>query len=204
MKLLKWLGMAGVLGFILSVNTPVWNYLARPMLVEPSVRSSDAIIVLGAGVLSDQTLTDESLRRAVYGLRLFNRGLAPLLVLSGPRRRDFPGLSEAEIRRDLAIQWGIPAGQILVVSDVATTQEESVKIAAALSERGASDVLLVTSALHMRRAKSVFERAGLTVFAAPSDNYPVAAVAPQERFLLMMWVLEQGVALLHYRFSGYV
>jgi uncharacterized SAM-binding protein YcdF (DUF218 family) len=204
MRFLKWLGIAGVLGFVISVHTPLWNYLARPMVVEPSVQAGDAIIVLGAGVLSDQTLTDESLRRAIHGLRLFNRGLAPLLVLSGPRRKDVPGLSEAEVRRDLAIQWGIPAGQILVVSDVMTTQEESLKIAAALSERGASTALLVTSALHMRRAKGVFEKAGLIVLAAPSDNYPRAAVGPQERLLLMMSVLEQGMALLQYRLAGYV
>lgn len=204
MKILKWLGVVGVAGFLISVGTPAWNYLAMPLLVEPTIENADAIVVLGAGVMPDGTLSDESLRRAVSGMQLFNRGLAPLIVLSGPARRDQPDRSEAEIRRDLAIQWGIPAGQILVVSDVLTTQEESLKVTSALSERAASSALLVTSSLHMKRARAVFERSGLKILPAPSDDYPGSAASPQQRFLLMMWVLEQGLANLHYKLAGYV
>ena len=40
----------------------------------------------------------------------------------------------------------------------------------ALIRRGLRTVLLVTDAIHMRRARALFERAGFTVRPAPTDD----------------------------------
>jgi len=204
MNILKWVGVTALSGFLISVTTPLWSYLARPLVVEPSLAHADAIVVLAAGIEPSGSLSSESLRRAVHGLQLFKRGFAPVILLSGPRGRSRAGRSEADARLDLALHWGVPADHIVVVSQGTTTWDETQAIASALSARRASTALLVTSSLHMKRARAVLERRGVTVLPAPSDDYLGVPRSPQQRFFLMLRVLEQGAAYLRYRAAGYI
>lgn len=180
----------------------MWNRIASALAGPTMVASSDAIVVLSASLLSDKTLTDESLRRALHGIRLYQRGLAPLIVLSGRERVSPP--TEAEIRAKLARDMGIPADAILLEKAANTTREESMRIGELLLSRNARRILLVTESLHMRRAKLVFERAGFQVLPAPSDEYPQIASAPAGRFWLMFRVLQETGGLLYYRTAGYI
>ena len=50
--------------------------------------------------------------------------------------------------------------------------------AALLKSRGISRVLLVTSALHMPRARAQFERAGLQVVPAATDHLATTTASP--------------------------
>lgn len=102
------------------------------------------------------------------------------------------------------MRMGIPTDRILLNTKALTTREEAIEIAPVLAERGAVTVLLVTQGLHMRRAMRVFERAGLKVLPAPSDNNPASALSPADRLLLMREILQQGVALVYYRLAGYM
>lgn len=86
MNILKWVGVTALSGFLISVTTPLWSYLARPLVVEPSLAHADAIVVLAAGIEPSGSLSSESLRRAVHGLQLFKRGFAPVILLSGRLR----------------------------------------------------------------------------------------------------------------------
>src|SRR5262249_29251148 len=56
-------------------------------------------------------LSPTSLRRTMHGIRLHREGLAPLLVLSGSRRRRPP--SEAELRRALARVCDVPPDAVI-------------------------------------------------------------------------------------------
>jgi uncharacterized SAM-binding protein YcdF (DUF218 family) len=204
LKTFRWVGILAFAVFLISVSTPVWNRVGGLLAVPAAIGKADAIVVLGAGVRIDGTLGDESLRRHWYGMQLFKQGLAPVLVLVGPPHRERPALSEAEVRRALAIQFGIPPEQVLAVGNVWTTRDESLRVASALAERRANTVLLVTSSVHMRRAMRLFDRAGLRVLPAPSDDIPNTARSPGDRFWLMMSVLSQGLALLQHRIAGYI
>lgn len=201
-KIFRWTGIVALVGLGISVGTPVWNYAASLLLVVPVIAKADAIVVLGSGIGADGTLSDESLRRTVHGMQLFKQGLAPVLVLSGPVRREPPWRSEAGARRDLAMQMGIPPDRILTIERVLTTQDEASQTATALGGHETVSVLLVTEGLHMRRAMRLFERAGLKVLPAPSDNYPPSASSPKDRLRVMVWFLEQGGAFAYYRLSG--
>ena len=147
------------------------------------------------------TLSDESLRRALYGIRLYQRGLAPLIVLSGRERVGPP--TEAKIRAELAREMGIPENVILLEETANTTHEESMRIGKILVSHGTQKVLLVTGSLHMRRAKLAFENVGFRVFPAPSDNYPNIRSSPAGRFWLMFRVLQESIGLLYYKSAGY-
>jgi uncharacterized SAM-binding protein YcdF (DUF218 family) len=168
------------------------------------IQQSEAIVVLGAGLLPQGVLGDESERRVITGIELFKRGMAPLLVLSGPARPDAPAPTEGAIRAKLAESMGILPAAILLEETANTTHEESIHISRALQARNATRILLVTDSLHMRRAKLVFERAGLQVQPAVSADYPAFLASPGDRLWLSIQIVRESGAQTYYRLAGYI
>lgn len=203
-RIIRRLGILTVLLFFLTALTPVSNIAGRAVAVAPSVEPTGAIVVLAAGILNGGDLVDESLRRAIKGIELYKKGFAPLIVLSGKARSNQPIPTEAEVRAQLAEVTGIPREAILKEETANTTREESILISALLKERNVNRILLVTESLHMRRARMVFERAGLQVMPAPADDYPNAARSPRDRIWLTMRIATESAALIYYRVSGYL
>ncbi len=67
------------------------------------------------------------------------------------------------------LDLGVPASAMLLEDRRLTTGENARLTAALLRPQGVDTVILVTSALHMRRARAEFELAGLKVIPAPTD-----------------------------------
>jgi uncharacterized SAM-binding protein YcdF (DUF218 family) len=114
--------------------------------------------------------------RIWHGARLFKKGLAPKIILSGGRgpgledRRDIQ--TEAQAMRVLLLDFAIPESA-LVLEDASRTTRENAAQTKRITAGG--PVALVTSAFHMPRALKTFERAGV-----PADAYPTDfRVAPQ-------------------------
>jgi uncharacterized SAM-binding protein YcdF (DUF218 family) len=106
--------------------------------------------------------------RVWHAARLYRAGKAPLIVLSGGTVN--PGeMPEALAMRQFLGDLGVPASALLLESRSQTTTENAADTARLLQQRGIRTILLVTSALHMRRARGLFERAGLQVIPAPTD-----------------------------------
>jgi uncharacterized SAM-binding protein YcdF (DUF218 family) len=203
-RLTRGLGAAAVIGFVISAYSPLWNKVGLALSDRIAPQSSDAIVVLAAALRRDGTLNDESLRRALHGIGLYRRGLAPLLVLSGSGGQNPPTISEAEVRAELARSMGIPNERIVIEKTANTTHEESVIIAGLLQPHKAASILLVTDSFHMRRSRLVFERAGFRVLPAPSDEDPTIMESPTTRLWLMTRVLQETFGLAYYRFAGYL
>jgi uncharacterized SAM-binding protein YcdF (DUF218 family) len=98
----------------------------------------------------------------------------------------------------------VPATAIIELHDVRTTRDEAQESAAELGRRDLRHVLLVTESLHMKRAKLVFEAAGLTISPASSDNFPSVAKSADERFLLLKRVVVHSFGLLYYGLAGFI
>ncbi|MER3472718.1 MAG: hypothetical protein C4335_01500 [Armatimonadota bacterium] len=195
--ILRTLGLLCVLGVLVTAYTPLPNLLAQSLAVSSNVRPADAIVVLGAGIHRDGTLGKDSLRRAVQGIVLYRRGLAPVIVFSGPSYEGSP--VEAEARAELARQLGVPEKAILLEGRADTTAEEVEHITAQLRQRGAKRILLVTSSLHLPRASSRFERLGLKVFPMPVDDLPLSTDGPDGRLALMVYTVREALAQWLYR-----
>jgi uncharacterized SAM-binding protein YcdF (DUF218 family) len=134
---------------------------------------------------------------------LHRKGLAPLLLLSGPGRGEGP--AEAEVRAELARALGLSPEVILTESEAQTTREEAVKSGALLREKGVGRILLVTGSHHMlSRAQRLFERAGFEVLAAPTDEVSSEASSPEGRLRLMRQILQELLARFYYRVAGYL
>src|SRR5262245_38071920 len=151
-RLLQGLGALVVIAFGLAVFTPLPNALNRWFGVAADVEPAAAIVVLAGSVDADGSLSESSLRRALYGMTLYQRGLAPLLVFSGPVEPDL-GRSEAEVRAEMARLFGVSPAAIATETTARTTREEAARMAAMLHPLGIHKILLVTNYEHMLRSR---------------------------------------------------
>jgi uncharacterized SAM-binding protein YcdF (DUF218 family) len=203
-RVMRYVGIFVGVAFLATTLTPIANYAGAHFAPKPVIRPSGAIVVLGGGVWKDGMLGDESLRRTVRGIELYKATLASIIVFSGPARDDEPGRTEAEVKTQLALTMGVPQDAIIKDDRAYTTREESIHISSVLQAHDIHSILLVTESLHMRRSTYLFERAGMQVYPAPSDNFSVAATSPGERLQLAARILEETAALIYYRAAGYL
>ncbi len=201
-RIWRLLGLTGVALFITSAFTPLPNILARWLSIPPRLEGAEAIVVLAGELQPDGTLSNSSLRRALHGIVLHRKGLAPLLVFFGSDHSE--GFVEAEVRAELAHELGISSEMILTEAHARTTWEEAVRVEVLLRPMGVQRILLVTDSQHMVRAQGLFERAGFEVLAAPADDFSSSADAPEERLRLMRRNLGEILARIYYQVAGYV
>ncbi len=64
---------------------------------------------------------------------------------------------------------GVPQDKVLAERNSQTTFGNAQGTKQLLASKGIAEVLLVTSALHMRRAEATFRASGIRVIAAPTD-----------------------------------
>lgn len=186
--------------FLVYLLHPAWLPLvARALIAGEEPRSADAILVLGGG-------GDE---RLAQGLRLYEEGLAPVLVTSGeaPYLPDFD-TSFAELGADYLARRGVRREVILTLPATTSTYDEALQSLALARERGWKTVLVVTSDYHTGRAGLIFRRiyrgSGVQVcmVAASSDWFTPETWWQRERPVLA--VAEEYEKLVYYLLKGYL
>ena len=130
--------------------------------------SADAIVVLGGGMGAHPRCKAPEMfggaDRVWQGARLYKAGKAKYITLSGPDVE----ISTVPLMEDL----GVARDAMFYFPGARNTEEESKLIFERLSQstdRDKPNILLVTSAWHMRRAKLLFEKVGFVVVPAPTD-----------------------------------
>jgi uncharacterized SAM-binding protein YcdF (DUF218 family) len=144
---------------------------------------ADAIVVLGCR--GPAALH----RRLEIGIRLFERGAAPFVLLSGGGSGPVP---EAELMRRAAIAHGVPPTALLIDCISRDTLENARETARLLSTRGLHSVLLVSDRVHLPRAALLFRLAGLRVVgraALPVRSLRQAAGAILREIVALPWSL---------------
>ena len=91
-----------------------------------------------------------------------------MLYLSGGTVRTGDD-SEARNMRLFLEDLGVPASAIIEEGGSVNTAENAQRIASLLKAANVDSIMLVTSALHMPRARNLFAKAGLNVIPAPTD-----------------------------------
>jgi uncharacterized SAM-binding protein YcdF (DUF218 family) len=176
-----------------------WRLVDRMERVYPPVppersRTADAIVVLGGGVdppappLHWMDLSS-SADRMLHAARLYRAGKARWVIASGGNPWGACDESEAEAMASLLEEWGVPRTAILLDRQSRNTWQNAAAVGAILTRHDLHDVLLVTSALHMRRALETFRRMGIQAYPAPTD-YDVWRAPPSE---LMSWLPDARV-----------
>jgi uncharacterized SAM-binding protein YcdF (DUF218 family) len=170
---------AGVL-FTFS-SAPVSRKLAKSLEreylpVDEKTVKGDAIISLGGGgrpkvYPRNHAEFNESGERIFHALRLYKAGAAPWVITSGGGI-DFiiKGQKEGEDMKELMVEFGMPADRVLVESQAKNTRENALLVKKIMEEKKLGmTIVLVTSAMHMKRSVAIFKRAGFTVVPAPAD-----------------------------------
>jgi uncharacterized SAM-binding protein YcdF (DUF218 family) len=201
-RIIQLLGSVTVVAFLLVSFTPLPNVLNRWSGVSAQLQPAAAIVVLAAGMEADEVLSSSSLRRAVHGITLFQRGFAPLLAFSGPATRP-RGRQEAEVRAEMARLFGVSPSAIVTETTARTTHAEAVGMAALLQPMAVYKILLVTSYAHMARSRQLFENVGFIVQPAPVEDLS-DAWKPEARWGLMRNLAQELLARTYYRLAGYL
>jgi uncharacterized SAM-binding protein YcdF (DUF218 family) len=163
LKRLLWWG--GILGVAVLTASLGLEAAGRALITEDPLHPADAILVLGGESREGD--------RVAHAVKLYMRGLAPLLVVSGTPMGF--RTHEAEVMQRHAEFLGVPAARILAVKHNAdSTREEAGVVVPVLKARGLKEVILVTSNYHTARAKRIFERvagpAGPRFLASPARD----------------------------------
>ncbi|WP_343563031.1 YdcF family protein [Kiloniella sp. b19] len=135
---------------------------------------ADAIVVL-SGMLNPSPGRDGivpewggAVDRFWGGLELIRAEKAGYLIFTGGAVPWIKLPPEGEYLREKALEAGIAEEIVLVTSDVQNTSEEAYAVREIL-DRDNPEIILVTSAFHMPRAKALFEQQGFAVFPYPVD-----------------------------------
>lgn len=153
-----------------------WTLESRyPPVHVNDLPSADAIVVLGGAVGAPRpprVYPDLSgaADRVWHAARLFHAEKAPIVIASGGtlpwRDRRY---REAPVMEQLLSEWGVPTDSVHLESRSANTHQNAVHTAHVTSKMGLDRILLVTSALHMRRALATFQQAGVRAIPAATD-----------------------------------
>jgi len=162
------------------------SFLVEPLermtkpLARPESAGAQAIVVLAAGRLrsageyDNRDIPDHTaLARLRYGAHLQRRTGLPILVTGGnggsgadPATIDMAYTKADAMARALREDFGVPVKWIERRSR--DTGENAIYSNVLLHKAGVKRVLLVTDAMHMHRARGVFEREGLEIVEAPT------------------------------------
>lgn len=132
-----------------------------------------AVVVLGGGILPAARLADypnleSGADRIWHAARIYHAGKTGLVVLSGGNSGS-TNKSEAQAMQLFLLDLGVQREDMLLEEGSRNTTENARNTAALLRERKISEIVLITSAYHMSRAKALFEAQGLIVIAAATD-----------------------------------
>lgn len=181
-KSLAWSGI--VLLWLLSTPVVTRSLLATlediPPLDPAQAGRAQAIVVLGGGSYlaapeyGDDTVSRWSLERIRYAARLQRQTGLPILVTGGA---PLGGKSEGRsMKASLENDFG---AKVRWVEDVSADTRENARFSAPLLRgAGATRVLLVTHAWHMRRAQEAFVAEAIEAVAAPTGYETAPPFSP--------------------------
>jgi len=176
--LLIWAGL--ILFYLFAtpvVSDTIFNYVEKGQIRKElkNIPNADAIVVLGGmfnyvktetGGLNEWGDPD----RFFGGIELFKAGKANQIIFTGAKMpwADKDQETEGETLKKYTIEMGVPDTAIKVSGLVTTTEDESKEVRKLLLS--SNNIILVTSAYHMPRSKSLFEKQGFNVTSYPVDS----------------------------------
>ncbi|WP_408956172.1 YdcF family protein [Natroniella sp. ANB-PHB2] len=202
------LPLIGLLILIYTLSS-YWGetFLVRPLenrfslIAEEDLfeREDSIIVVLGGGVVrgtpQGEELGKTTLSRLYGGWQLHQKTGFDLVV-SGGVPPGVDGLSEAEIMRDVLVDWGVADGQIITEEQSLNTWMNAANTTALLGEEY-KRIILVTSATHMTRSIYSFQEHWTADLVAAPVDYTFDTEINLLRFLPNRFALDKSLRALH-------
>lgn len=211
--LARWYFLAAFAGFWMC-STPAcvdrliaWNSGDfRPLAHASDARGARIVVVLGGGHraarVGDYVVNETSGTtpfRVIEGARLYRLLDHPTIILSGGNTGTDPmAPSESEAMRDAIVPLGVPADHLVLERESKNTLGQAALVSRLLADRIREPIVLVTTPMHMRRALSMFRKAGLdavpSVSAYRSDRPAPRRWLPNDATFLAMDLFVYDVA----------
>jgi uncharacterized SAM-binding protein YcdF (DUF218 family) len=127
---------------------------------------ADAIVVIGG---------DHKPQRVRRAVRLYDRGLAPLVIFSSGTvvAHGDDVMTEAEVMQRMALKRDLPSQAMLLETASLDTIENAKHVRDLCQEHDLQSLLLVTSAFHSRRANRAFHQVmdpEIAIYAQPAHH----------------------------------
>ncbi len=164
------------------ISEGLWRFIENPWerLEISAVNSTDGIVVLSGGRHlppgNTKIIEWSDPDRFLAGINLYKAKKSNRLIFTGGIggiNQSASGLPpEGDIYIREAISMGIPRRNLFTTYPVNNTYQEARAVKKLLIDELSSSqkrIILVTSAFHMKRAKKVFEREGISVIPYPVD-----------------------------------
>jgi uncharacterized SAM-binding protein YcdF (DUF218 family) len=170
-KLLYWL------------ESPFYPPRHGKITIQQNWQSAQVVVVLGGGVDhfspetfgESATLSPVTLKRLLVGWKIAKEKSLPILLSGGIVFQQAGYTAEAEVMKRTLIDWGVNESSILVEDQSRTTEENAKFSAPLLISKNLTNVILVSSAWHLKRAARLFSSYPLQLQFFPSDcrsGYP--------------------------------
>jgi uncharacterized SAM-binding protein YcdF (DUF218 family) len=196
----RWL-VAGCL-VVGTVVTFAWilPYCGQWLVAPTALEKTDAIVVLGSGLLEDNSHSSDSLRRTIQGITLLKKGYAPHIIFTGG---GWP-VTAAQKMSELALEMGVSPGAITADDEAESTFENAQNVRRIFDENGWRSALVVTSAWHSLRGSLVFRKQGFIVYNAPVTYYEKHGRLVSAHIDLLESISIETVKLIYYRWKGWI
>jgi uncharacterized SAM-binding protein YcdF (DUF218 family) len=169
MNRMGWRGRCAIATTLAVVGIFLWAVLARHFapVSNTSQDRFDAIIVLGAPADNDGNPTPRQLASVTEGVREYERGVAPRLILTGGAAHN--QFVEADVMARTAAAQGIPPSAIFIETKAKDTIENACYADRIMEAHGWRSAKVVSAASHLPRAGMIFSRMPLkwSMHAAP-------------------------------------
>ena len=156
------------------ISTPIFsNLIMKKVEGEYYYRSineieqADAIVIL-SGMMRINEFEDDyivewgDIDRFFKGIRLYDLNKSNLIIFTGGNNPyNKTKISEGKVLENFAIKYGVKKEDIVITKDVLNTSDEARAVHDLIGNK--KTIILVTSAFHMKRAKSLFERQKINV-----------------------------------------
>ena len=171
--------------------TRVWQQIRSQSTIDEA-RPADVILILGAAEYNGRP-SPVLKARLDYGLGLYRRGLAPLILTTGGAGGD-PMFTEGGVGRAYLIKQGVPAEAIIVEMEGETTMHSTAASAEIMRRMGLKSCIVVSDGYHIFRAKRMLEARGLQVYGSPRAIVATAGwkdwwLYTRQAFGYMLWTI---------------
>jgi uncharacterized SAM-binding protein YcdF (DUF218 family) len=215
----KYLRIISLALFIVFTNPYLFNVLVRSwqsgVTVLPNKKCSAGILLGGLSKTDKHNnfYFSSEADRFIQTTKLFHKGVIENIVVTGgnPSIAKTKKTPEAiQLKKELLLQ-GVPDSNVFIEFESRNTYENAIFTKRLLdSLQLAPPYALITSAMHVRRAKAVFKNAGLDVIAYPASFKEIDSDKSLDDFLvpsidvLANWssFLKEVIGLFVYRITG--
>lgn len=128
-------------------------------------RPADAIIVLGAAEYAGRP-SPVFRARLDHAYELFDRKLAPVVIISGGSGKD-PTFTEGGVGRDYLITRGIGDQHLIAETQGDNTAESAERVGVIMRANGWTSCVAVSDAYHLFRIKKMMARQGIRAYVSP-------------------------------------